>query len=240
MKFIILTFFSLFLAFQTQAQFHTDTIEYFQSISDDSLEILRSEHLQKITRLDSNGDTIGYRMCEPFMHVVFSVYLFHIEHGYNKIYYQNSKLAEEGFYHKKNKKTIKQGYFISYYENGNKKEEGAFVKGKKDGLWKEYYESGIISSELVFKRDRLNGYAIEYYESGIKKAEGSYITDQKLTGFFVRFAHGRRIRKTGVWKYFDENGIIIDQLEWTKHNHTEMSDKERLTFPNYYRKFKLD
>jgi hypothetical protein len=52
------------------------------------------------------------------------------------------------------------------------------------------------------------------------------VTDKKLEGFVVRFLLRPKARKTGVWIYFNDSGEKINELEWTRNNHSEMQEKE--------------
>ena len=41
------------------------------------------------------------------------------------------------------------------------KREGNYEKGKKNGIWKEYYESGILQNEIEYKNDNQTGFRKE-------------------------------------------------------------------------------
>ena len=109
---------------------------------------------------------------------------------------------------------VRHGEFILYYESGNVEMKGQIEHNKNIGEWKYYYESGELESKGFFINDRPDGKWLWYYLSGNIKEEGSY-------------SGGIRI---GLWKQFDEQGIIIDQKEFSFDDSTSNDE-------NYLNKF---
>jgi len=104
------------------------------------------------------------------------------------------EISYEGYFKNDNR----EGDGKIYYSNGNIY-IGTFLNNKKNGNGKEYNKDG----KLLYSCKWLNGKCIdktlivEYHKNNKKMLEG-YIEDDK---------------KIGLWKYYDENEIII-KLEW--------------------------
>ncbi|MGB0165320.1 MAG: toxin-antitoxin system YwqK family antitoxin, partial [Luteibaculum sp.] len=73
--------------------------------------------------------------------------------GYNKLYYENGKLASEGF----SKDGKPEGYWKTYYQNGQLKSEGSRKNFQLEGIWKFYDSDGNLSSEITYEEGKKNG-----------------------------------------------------------------------------------
>ena len=84
---------------------------------------------------------------------------------YQVINYRNNKK------HGTAKEYDKDGHVTSILEFFNdylvdKQNINRVVDGKKEGIWREYYDNGVVKSESVYRNDELNGYQKEYNQSG--------------------------------------------------------------------------
>jgi antitoxin component YwqK of YwqJK toxin-antitoxin module len=41
-------------------------------------------------------------------------------------------------------------HFINYHENGRVKEMGSYLNGKRDGLWNQYTDTGVLLARATF------------------------------------------------------------------------------------------
>lgn len=75
MKYIIILLSTFLIAFNSisQTQFHSDTMKCERYISEDSLRAIRKAYDKKVTILNDNGDTVGYKMCEMFNPGIISI-----------------------------------------------------------------------------------------------------------------------------------------------------------------------
>ncbi len=48
-------------------------------------------------------------------------------------------------------------HFITYHENGKVKEMGAFLKGRRDGAWKQFTDTGALLAQASFSNGQRQG-----------------------------------------------------------------------------------
>lgn len=48
-------------------------------------------------------------------------------------------------------------HFITYHENGQVKEMGCFTNGRRDGLWKQYSDTGVLLAQAGFRNGERQG-----------------------------------------------------------------------------------
>ncbi len=48
-------------------------------------------------------------------------------------------------------------HFITYHENGQVKEIGCFLKGRRDGVWKQYNDTGALLAQAGFRNGERQG-----------------------------------------------------------------------------------
>lgn len=48
-------------------------------------------------------------------------------------------------------------HFITYHENGQVKEVGCFLKGRRDGVWKQYNDTGVLVARAGFRNGERQG-----------------------------------------------------------------------------------
>lgn len=92
----------------------------------------------------------------------------------------------------------KEGHWI--YQVGDTKDEGEYVEDMRNGLWKSYYGEGNLRFEGKFIDDNPNGEHTWYWDNGKIKQQGKYVMG----------------RKTGDWKKFDENGMPILIISYSR------------------------
>ena len=85
----------------------------------------------------------------------------------------------------------REGHWI--YQVGDSKDEGEYVDDMRNGLWKSYYAEGNIRFEGRYVDDNPNGEHTWYWDNGKIKKQGKYVMG----------------RKTGDWKKFDENSVLL-------------------------------
>jgi len=139
--------------------------------------------------------------------------------NYTRMYFQNGKIAAEGWYENQQKDSVWtyyspvdgsvriiepyqngkiQGIVRKYYPSGQISEELVWVDGQKQGPWKQYYPSSAIRLSAFYAEDELNGIYKVYYSNG--KLE---ISGELLNG-----------KSHGVWSYFDEKGTELISFEF--------------------------
>jgi len=119
----------------------------------------------------------------------------------------------------------KQGYWIVKDDNGNKIEEGRYLNGSKIGKWKGYYTDGTMKQELTYIDNKPDGYAKFYYPSGIVSEEGIWKGNKWVGDYKYFYPNGKpsyewkyseQGKRTGVQKYYHENGKIMIEGEWNE------------------------
>lgn len=48
-------------------------------------------------------------------------------------------------------------HFITYHENGQVKEVGGFLHGRRDGVWKQYSDTGVMMARASFRNGERQG-----------------------------------------------------------------------------------
>jgi len=48
-------------------------------------------------------------------------------------------------------------HFITYHENGRVKEMGCFLNGRRDGVWRQYTDTGVLLTQASFSQGQRQG-----------------------------------------------------------------------------------
>lgn len=48
-------------------------------------------------------------------------------------------------------------HFITYYENGRVHEMGGFLQGRRDGVWKQFSDTGVLLAQARFNKGERQG-----------------------------------------------------------------------------------
>jgi antitoxin component YwqK of YwqJK toxin-antitoxin module len=48
-------------------------------------------------------------------------------------------------------------HFITYHENGRVRQVGCFLNGRRDGLWREYSDTGVLLTKAGFRNGERQG-----------------------------------------------------------------------------------
>lgn len=120
---------------------------------------------------------------------------------------------------------LKQGYWVINDDNGKKVEEGKYLNNSKVGIWKGYYTDGAIKQEITFVENKPDGYAKFYYPTGIISEEGIWKGNKWVGEYKYNYPNGKpsyewkyseQGKRTGVQKYYHENGKIMIEGEWNE------------------------
>lgn len=88
-------------------------------------------------------------------------------------------------------------HFITYHENGRVKEMGCFLRGRRDGVWKQYSESGVLLAQAGFRNGQRQG-LWEFRDEG-----------DQLKG---RLAYAGDVLMRG--EQFDAQGLLLAQRSY--------------------------
>lgn len=148
-------------------------------------------------------------------------------------YYESGQIEQKyelrnGFQH---------GKIVSFFLNGNLKMKGFYKNGKEDGLWLHFHPDGDLSDSSFFKSGKIiynysfdtnkfvtmkngNGYRISIDEisGNIEKLYyNNYVPDSIYqewypNGSLYCIGNYRDGKPFGIWKYFDKEGNIINEI----------------------------
>lgn len=126
-----------------------------------------------------------------------------------KWYHKNGKLKEEGQY----KKGVLIGQWKEYNNKGIRVEEANYGEtGKKTGVYREFDEEGNVEMELTYKGEEIIAY--KYFDKkgnilsqGEKKRRELEIVGMHDNGKKSVSGKFYKAKRSGVWEYFDYNGI---------------------------------
>lgn len=138
--------------------------------------------------------------------------------GYNVFYFDNGKIASEGYF----KNGLPEGVWKSYHPNGELKSIGNKLAGKSDSLWKFYDQTGMLLSTFEYANDMKNGCATRfdslgniaketYYVDDIKQGEEQWFFPDGKLKKSILFNDGK---EDGLALEFNEEGIIVSQEEF--------------------------
>lgn len=125
---------------------------------------------------DDNWNEISNKDSVSFYRIIFK------ESDQFKVldYYINGNLQMEGYFSSIEDR-IKEGYFKYYIESGLISSEGLFKNNKEEGVWK-YYNLGKIWSVQNYKNGELDGLFEAYYSNGKVKRIDNYEKGQFVSG----------------------------------------------------------
>lgn len=98
------------------------------------------------------------------------------------------------------------GVLFAKYSNGQYSSWQEYVNGVGQGKWINYYENGNYKEIGYYNNNLVEGPITKYYENGNLKAEGTY-KDWRV--------------KIGKWKYFDEDGKLVNVVDYGKKGSIE-------------------
>ncbi len=139
--------------------------------------------------------------------------------GYWKNYFFNKQLKNEGAYDEKGRKV---GLWKSYYSNGVIEQQDNYsLNGKQNGESKYYNKYGDLLYTYTFKNELLT--EITCYNKE-KKEIGKFPEKRGIVEFKLFSADGKvtllgKLKnglKEGLWKKYDENGILIYEENYEK------------------------
>jgi len=100
-------------------------------------------------------------------------------------------------------------YEREYYKDGKVLKEGPLNSDvKRNGLWKSYYRDGILWSEGDFVNGIREGKTATYFANGQKYYEGQY----------------SKAKKSGIWKFWNEQGDLVNEIDYDKRNKAKITD----------------
>ena len=85
----------------------------------------------------------------------------------------------ENTFYKKNNQNPFNGTAVSYYPNENLESETYFIKGKKEGIYKEYFPTGQIKFKGTYGNNFKQGVWEEFHSSGYLKQKITYSNNNK-------------------------------------------------------------
>jgi antitoxin component YwqK of YwqJK toxin-antitoxin module len=122
-----------------------------------------------------------------------------VENGKEKHFHPNGKTDYEinvvnGKY---------EGDLIQYYMDGHIKQKSFFKEGKMDGKYVQYYDipANVISEEEFYEKGVITGIYKTYYKNGKLSETGEFNKDGE---------------KTGVWKNYSEDNVLISEETFNK------------------------
>lgn len=137
-------------------------------------------------------------------------------------YYISSSLLQMKGLYKDSACKIKNGYFTYFHANGVLENTGLYVNDKKEGLWLDFYNNGILSDSAKFVSGNPTGTHLQWHYNGMMKDSVTY--DDAGNGVKVSwFDNGnpsgagrlRGYKKQGRWQYFQKNGILAAQEDYS-------------------------
>jgi antitoxin component YwqK of YwqJK toxin-antitoxin module len=153
------------------------------------------------------------------------------EYARARLMYEDGQLAAEGVFFK----SLKDGNwsYYSYYDKSLTAME-SYLKGERHGMMINYYSNGDVSEKLEWKNNRKEGIWEQYYQGGILKMKAFYVDDKLDGDFLVNYASGspnlkgryEKDLRQGKWTFFKEDGTIEAELDY---QNGKVLNEDRLT-----------
>ncbi len=153
--------------------------------------------------------------------------------GHNIFYYENGRIASEGFF----EKGLPVGIWKSYYSDGTLKSIGNKDAGQSDSTWvffdvegrkKQVFDyaydkkngcaffydtSGNVIKEMFYINDVAHGEQLEYYSSGELKKQVN-IVEGKEIGLSIEYRENGEVITEEIY----DNGFLKDRKEFNRYN----------------------
>jgi len=112
--------------------------------------------------------------------------------GYWFFYHSNSKLKQKGHF----KNNLPANYWYFYRENGSLEKEGHYENGKQNKWWVYFDSEGKVNHKCQFKDDLKNGYCLMYNKNKLISAS-KFINDKKIPILYqyTTFMRKKRLEK---------------------------------------------
>lgn len=106
----------------------------------------------------------------------------------------------------------------------NGKDREFYKNGKPDGKWLTFYKDGSLKSIENWKNGLLNGKHIIYANGEVKIVEYRYENGHENGLYILNHGNGKpyivgefsKGAPSGVWKYYDKNGNLTGQNDFSK------------------------
>lgn len=131
-------------------------------------------------------------------------------------------LAMEGWY-KDDNCQIPHGIVSWYHTTKFLKSKGIYNNGKKTGIWKQYDKDGFLIDSSQYENNRLKGAGFKWYPDGMLSDSLNF--DGEGNGVQLSWYNSGKLSaagywtqdtvKTGKWRYFDEEGVMMAEEEYT-------------------------
>jgi len=140
-------------------------------------------------------------------------YLLNNEHGEEKMYHRNDKLASQGFY----EHGEREGRYFTYFDNGNVKESLFYRKDLREGVATFYAVDG---KTVLYQLKFINDEAVAYSYQG--KEPYVAFTNAEPTHIVAYFPNGRIAgevtfiggKKQGTERYYYPNGEKYSEINF--------------------------
>lgn len=120
--------------------------------------------------------------------------------------------------------SLKQGYWVTNDKFTKRTlEEGRYIDNKKTGIWNIYFPTGKLQCSINYILGKPNGAAKLYHENGNLAEVGTWVNDKWVGEYKLYYPSGTMAyswnfdetgKRTGVQKYFYENGKPMYEGEW--------------------------
>jgi uncharacterized protein len=100
---------------------------------------------------------------------------------------------------------VKTGRWMSYFPNGRLEKEATYVKGKREGDFKEYFDNGALSVSAVYADDEPNGKATLYDHCGTPREHRTYVKG-KISGEATELYSIGKTKRTSRYKDGKKDG----------------------------------
>lgn len=189
MKYVVITFLSLFFVSKIYGQSDTVIFNKFDSTFFKGT-ITNGQRTGSWFKFNKNNEvmeTVTYKKNNKA-----TVRTYNYDNGRLKEMYDCDIMVNEDY------KLILNGKYESYDDVGKIQRKGNFLDGLGDGLWIIYNDNGDTISSIYYNQGKLSGKWIEYYYGQKIKSEGLFKDDLKI----------------GLWKEYHLNGKIKAEGEY--------------------------
>lgn len=117
------------------------------------------------------------------------------------------------------------------------KVRGVTINNRKEGLWIDYYENGLISTEKCYIHDSISGECINFHDDGQTILSKGYLLNNKFEGEWVFYydknfvaEHGiyHNNKKIGIWEYYTIEGKLDKKIKFFEDGSNKIIEDHHL------------
>jgi antitoxin component YwqK of YwqJK toxin-antitoxin module len=120
------------------------------------------------------------------------------------------------------------------------KVRGVIINNKKEGLWIDYDDSGLIRTEKSYIHDSISGECINFHDDGQTILSRGFLLNNEFEGEWSFYYDKKRVaehgiyhngKKLGIWEYYTIEGKLDKKIKYFEDGSNEIIENHNLMPP---------